>query len=186
MLARACRWPPLLWYDFAMMGVIFLTDWEAIKTEYITGQESHREIAKRYGVGASTLSARSSREGWCQLREQYRAGVVQKAVEKISCDNVDKLSGLMAAADDMCQLVSDFVRQQQGKSTCAKDIRDLAATLKDMTAVVRNLYGIPTQQERAAQEMAAQRLELEVKRAQSVDSGSVKIEIAGDVEDMSL
>ena len=29
-------------------------------------------------------------------------------------------------------------------------------------------------------------MELEVKRAQAVDSGGVKIEISGDVEDMSL
>lgn len=163
-----------------------MIDWEAIKTAYITGQDGYRSIAKRFGVSASTLYSRAAREKWVELREQYRGEVVQKALSMAVDDNVNKLHGLMAAADDMCQLVSDFVRQQQGKSTCAKDIRDLAATLKDMTAVVRNLYGIPTQQERAAQEMAAQRLELEVKRAQAVDSGGVKIEIAGDVEEMSL
>lgn len=162
-----------------------MIDWEAIKTDYITGQESHREIARRYGVAASTLSTRASREEWSQERERYRAETVQKAVKRISDNNSDKLSELMKASDNMCEMVGEFVRRQQDAGTSAKDIRDLAAALKDMINVVRNLYGIPTQQEAAAQEMAAQRLALEAKRCQSVEDNGIKILLAGDAEELS-
>ena len=71
----------------------------------------------------------------------------------------------------------------QGKMD-AKAMRDLSASLKDLTAVMRNLYDLPTAQEAAAMDIARARLELDVRKAeeaQEVGDGGI-VELAGVVD----
>lgn len=74
-------------------------DWEAIKTEYITTDTSQSKLAKKYGVPRSTICKWCAREGWVEQRERYRAGVVQKTIERRAREDSDQLMKLMDAAE---------------------------------------------------------------------------------------
>lgn len=57
-----------------------------------------------------------------------------------------------------------------------KALKDLTAVLKDLTGLMRDFYNIPTQAQAEAQRIAAERLELEKKKAAAADS-----EESGDI-----
>ena len=74
-------------------------DWEAIKTEYITTETSQSKLAKKYGVPRSTICKWCAREGWVEQRERYRAGVVQKTIERRAHEDSNQLMKLIDAAE---------------------------------------------------------------------------------------
>lgn len=65
-----------------------MADWVAIKTEYVTGEDSLQELAQKYGISQSTLRKRSANESWVEQREEHRNNlgtlVEQKTAEKIA------------------------------------------------------------------------------------------------------
>lgn len=166
-------------------------DWRAIKTEYVTGAESYRAVAARHGLSVSTLSKVAKKENWQKQRRQYGDKVAtqtEKAMcARASAREVKKLCGLQQAADRLTErinaLFSDaeqfnrhivtrsdggggsFAEERVFLKADTKAIRDLTASLKDLTAVVRNLYNLPTAQERTAMDIALERLRLDQAKA---------------------
>lgn len=66
-----------------------------------------------------------------------------------------------------------------------KALKDMTAVLKDLTALMRDLYNLPTQAQAEAQRIAAERLELDKRKAEAADSDTDGIEItfnAGEEE----
>lgn len=66
-----------------------------------------------------------------------------------------------------------------------KALKDMTAVLKDLTALMRDLYDLPTQAQAEAQRIAAERLELEKKKAESGDAteNEVIVHFAGEIGD---
>ena len=61
-----------------------------------------------------------------------------------------------------------------------KALKDLTGVLKDLTGLVRDLYGIPTQAQAEAQRIAAERLELDRKKAEDGSTDThAELEIVG-------
>lgn len=62
-----------------------------------------------------------------------------------------------------------------------KALKDLTAVLKDLTGLMRDFYNIPTQAQAEAQRIAAERLELEKKKAaaDSEESGDITVVLEG-------
>ena len=59
-------------------------------------------------------------------------------------------------------------------------LKDLTGVLKDLTGLVRDLYGIPTQAQAEAQRIAAERLELDRKKAEDGSTDThAELEIVG-------
>ena len=61
-------------------------DWNEIRTRYIIGNESLREIAEKVPCGKTTIMARSRKEGWPTLREEYRRDLDAKTVQKAAAE----------------------------------------------------------------------------------------------------
>ncbi len=61
------------------------------------------------------------------------------------------------------------VEERIYKKVDTKAIRDLTSSMKDLTAVIRNIYDIPTMAEKTAMDIAVERLKLE--QAKSGDDG---------------
>lgn len=57
-------------------------DYNKIKIEYITGNISYKDIAKKYGIAPSTLTKKARREGWYKQKVQHNQSIVTKAVRK--------------------------------------------------------------------------------------------------------
>lgn len=74
-----------------------MTDWQAIKAEYITTHTSYRKLAWKYGVPYQAICRRSREEGWVAARKQH--------TEKTACDAYAPLCSEraeeMARVDDL-------------------------------------------------------------------------------------
>ena len=59
-----------------------MTDWNAIKAEYIAGGISMRKLATKHGVPFPTLRDRAIREEWTQGRNTVRNRIVEETAQK--------------------------------------------------------------------------------------------------------
>lgn len=170
------------------------TDWDRIKSDYITGKDSPMECARKHGVNYNTLRNHKQRERWRQQRTEYRGAVTDKAIETAkNCTAyriASELTGLayvveaierelIKALEDGEQLHRYFVqattRQKDGTAeTVFKDVtsakvdtralRDLTDVTKTLEALKRSLYGLETAQEQHRKQIETERLELERER----------------------
>ena len=130
-------------------------DWKKIKAVYITGDESYRALAARFGVPLRTLSDRAKRERWVALRAKHRDKIVTKACRAAEKNEGQKLARLCCVADRLTGiLVLDSsgrpVRDKNGRTRMretvdAREFRALVAATRDMVEIVRNVYEIPMQ-----------------------------------------
>lgn len=175
-----------------------MTDWESIKTEYITTDISYRNLAEKHGVGLSTLCKRAGKEHWHQGRIKHNNKIVTKAADKIANRKINKLANLQQAADSMSTVITSVfhdaeqfnrhlvqvkykgdqteddgtvhyvetenVEERVYKKFDTKAIRDMTASIKDLALAVRNLYGLLTEPERSAMDIAAARLALDQRK----------------------
>lgn len=176
-------------------------DWSRLKVAYVTGRMSYKELARKHRLQANAVSRRGKEEEWPRLRKEYRAKAAAKAIENEVGNEAARLSKLISATDSMEDVVVKLFSDAQqfyrhivinGDKTeenifdkiDTKAIKDLTGALKDLSFVHRNLHGIPTQAEREAQRIAAERLEMDKKKAQldeNVDK-SITVQMVGAEE----
>jgi len=156
-----------------------MPDWNAIKAEYITTDISYRKLAEKWGVSFRTLGDRAKREGWVDERNRHRNNVITSTVQKVaartSSTNADRLLRLQSAADSMGKVIAEIfddteqftrhifteglgmgetkVEERQFKKIDTKAIKDLTGAMKDLAYVLRNIYDIPTVQEKSAMDI---------------------------------
>lgn len=166
-------------------------NWQRIKVAYVTGQMSYRDLARKHKLQPNAISRKGREEEWPRLRREYREKAAAKAIDKENVNEAERLSKLIRAEDAMedvvVKLFSDaqqfyrhIVIDGQGHSeerifdkVDTRAIRDLTGALKDLTYVRRNLDGLPTQAEKEAQRIAAERLKMDQKKAE-MDEGTDK------------
>lgn len=164
-------------------------DWTAVKTEYITTDTSYRKLAEKYGVSAAQICNRSKAEGWIAERERYLTAVYTKSVQKSATIESNRLARVMtattkiidiamAALEDDEQFKRYIVSDDTGdgcsqtyeaifNKTDTKSLKDMINIIKECTGLMRDFYDIPTPAQAEAQRIAAARLELDSKRAQT-------------------
>lgn len=128
-------------------------NWSKIKSTYVTGEMSQREVAKKYGVSESQLAVRASNEGWVQLRREHRRKVEekakQKAVERKSEMMAAQLVDIGTAGENLAALIAEIstetrsLRIGRTKKADTKAIRNLTGSLKDLVDVLRDVYELP-------------------------------------------
>lgn len=169
-------------------------DWDRIRNDYITGNDTPKECARRHGVNYRTLGNHLYQERWNDKRSAYRGAVTDKAVETAkNCTAYRVASELMGlsyvvdaleretrkALEDSEQLHRYLVlttsRHKDGTTeTAYKDItsdkvdtralRDLTDSVKTLEALKRSLHGLETEQERHRKQIETERLALERER----------------------
>lgn len=189
------------------------TNWEIIKTEYITTDISQRKLAAKYNVPMSNLKRRSKAENWVDCRNRYKSKVVTKTLEKSANRESNRLARLMDTTSKAIDVVVNAFEDEQqfnrylidrqeryampdaseldengeGKliserkwteehifrKTDTKALKELTAALKDLTGLMRDFYNIPTPAQAEAQRIAAERLDMDKKKAESADDNDV-------------
>lgn len=115
-------------------------NWRKIKAEYIAGQISQRDLAKKYGIGASTLMKRASKEGWTKKRAQVESKILAKVEQKTAeavADNAALMerakTGLLRLAVSMIESYPDAqaaeIKRKQGGAILTYRMKDIAAVL---------------------------------------------------------
>lgn len=129
-------------------------NWRKIKAEYISGKESQRALAEKYGVSRSTLIRRANKEHWTQKRKaadtECEKKVQQKTAEKIAdvaADNAATIQRIKAKILERVEgMIENFpetnageMRQQMGHTAYIYKMKDLAkicAMLEEKQATV--------------------------------------------------
>lgn len=168
-------------------------DWNALKVEYVSGGMSYRELAEKHGIPPSTLMKAAAKGKWKEGRKKYGDSLVAEAVRKTQGEKIKKLQRVQQAADIVASRLLEIVQDEEQfhrhlvqvglgdgkyetqdvifKAANTKALRDVVAALKDMSQVIRNLYGILTVQELETLEIARARLELDKQKAGTPTEG---------------
>jgi len=59
-------------------------DWTALEREAVTENKSDREIARKYGLSNSTVSAKARQEDWAGKKLAYRNAVARRSYERVA------------------------------------------------------------------------------------------------------
>jgi uncharacterized protein YjcR len=187
-------------------------DWPELKAEYVAGSMSIRELAEKHDIPFCTLQYRSSKDKWGPARREYRKKLVETTLKKdrsrraSAC--VKQLQAMGRAAEHathaierICSDAEQFHRHlvQERDAQGAQDVRErvyakgdtralreLAAAMKDLVAVIRDVHGVPTLQDQATMELAREKMELDRQKAalaSDVDDDETGVVILPPVQD---
>lgn len=133
-------------------------NWSKIKNTYVTSQMSQREVAKKHGVSESQLAVRASNEGWLEQRREYRRKVEEKARQKAADRKASAMAAQLVdigtAGENLAALIAQIstetnnLRIGRTKKADTKAIRNLTGSLKDLVDVLRDVYELPTLQDK--------------------------------------
>lgn len=174
-------------------------DWLPIKIEYITTRTSFTALSRKYGVARKNISDKATQDGWKAEKQRYIDTCFAKAAESLSTDSAGKLEKLIRATtkavdvalealEDDKQLRKYIIteRDDMGAEHTSeyeftkvdtKALKDLTGVIKDLTGLMRDFYGIPTQAQAQAQRIAAERLEMDKRKADAGASTDKTIEV---------
>jgi hypothetical protein len=184
-------------------------DWDAIKTEYVTGDISIRELEKKYKLEHNNLAKHSKNEGWVKARKDYRTRATTKAVTK-SCDKrANELSKVLDSSmlirDRIYEAMNDpqqfnrylVTRGRKGgefetveevhEKVDTKAIREMTQALKAVEDLIRSLNNIPTRAEEQRLKLERERFELEKEkweREKAEQSAAHEVRITFDTDEL--
>ena len=149
-----------------------MVDWSAIKTEYVTGKSSYRELAKKNDVAVRTLADRAKKENWVELRKKHRNDVATITTQKIAKQQAERTLKLMSATDKLLEKIESTIEEMKTSDELAdcRLVKQLSSALKD----IKEIQGCKTAQELREQEA---RIKLLEKQADDDDSESQEITV---------
>lgn len=108
---------------------IAAVDYSKLKREYLRGNISYRELAKKYGVPFGTLRKVAAKEQWTQLRAQTRSKADTKIIDAISDKEAEKAVNIISVADKLLDKISNNI---DALVTDTQSIKHLTSALKDL------------------------------------------------------
>ena len=108
-------------------------DWKKIKTEYITGNISYRDLAKKYDVHFRTISNKARAEGWVELKRKKADETVTKTIDAIEKKQIDRGARLASVAEKLLVKVERLIEEQDILDP--KDLKNISGVLKDLKEV---------------------------------------------------
>lgn len=77
-------------------------DWDAIRTEYITGESTIRELSAKYGPAKAAIQKKSARDGWTAAKEKYRVTATNHREKALAINKAkNDLKGLEIVGNEM-------------------------------------------------------------------------------------
>lgn len=112
-------------------------DWDAIRTEYVTGEASLRDLAAKHGTVLASIGNVAARDGWNELREQYRTKIAQESQAIIAAQEVD---ARVLAARLAREMTDKYLVQLRSISSPAPQSGEILEALR-MFAVLQGYAG---------------------------------------------
>ena len=144
--------------------------WGRIKTAYLKGDCTYKDLAKRYKVSERTIRNHASKEGWVKERDNLKTEVgqaIHARAKESRIENLEKLmkannmviDGLLALAQKIQTESADgkysrlFVDDKGG----LKNAESITKAIQTATATQRDLYKLPTLDQDMQKKAEAQR-----------------------------
>ena len=183
-------------------------DWEAIKTEYVTGDISLKGLMDKHKVSYEKLAKHSKEEKWVKARKDYRLRVVSKAVSKSCNKRAKELEGLtdiaynlkstlLKASKDPDQFNRHLVQVAHGKDIDTEErvydkldmraVKDMMQSVKYLEGIIRSLENIPTEAEMQRLQLEREKFEMEKEkweREKAEQSQAHEVRVVFDTDDL--
>ena len=158
-------------------------NWEKLEVEYITTKTSYAKLAKKHNISKSSIEKYATANSWQKKRRQYCGEVVANSLTRACARDTDRLTKMQEATEKMSEVIEEvfaddkqFRRQimtvtdkdgnlQQTvkltKKYDSKAIREMVMAVKDLSATIRNIYEIYTENEMQKMVMAYEKMAAE-------------------------
>jgi DNA-binding MurR/RpiR family transcriptional regulator len=147
-------------------------DWAKLKAEYLTTADtSYRDLAKKYGVNATTIARKAGKEDWVLEKQRQANRTLSRTLSADSNRAVNRAMRLQAVADKLIDKVEAMV-DRVDENTTQQSLRQLTGALKDL----KEIQMIRSEADIREQEARIKKLERE---AEGDDSSDVVIRIEG-------
>ena len=149
-----------------------MADWNKIKTEYLTSDTSYRKLAQKYGVNATTIAKKASKEDWVSQRQQQANRTLSKTLTAVSNRQVNRAARLQKVADKLLNKIEAAVDDYNMAVLLVdrQSLRQITGALKD----IKDIQMIRSEADLREQEARIAKL---IKEAEREDSGPNKVVI---------
>ena len=149
-----------------------MADWNKIKTEYLTSDTSYRKLAQKYGVNATTIAKKASKEDWVSQRQQQANRTLSKTLTAVSNRQVNRAARLQKVADKLLNKIEAAVDDYNMGVLLVdrQSLRQITGALKD----IKDIQMIRSKADLREQEARIAKL---LKEAEREDSGPNKVVI---------
>ena len=109
-----------------------MADWQAIKTEYITTDTSYRKLAQKYGVNATNIAKRASKEKWVEQRNENASKTLSKTLNAIGSKQAERTAKLIGVSDLLLNKVKSLLETNEELLVDTTVMRDISLVLKNL------------------------------------------------------
>ena len=169
-------------------------DWAAIKTAYITGDDSQRELSARFGVSYSALADRCRREGWVDERKKLNSRAVAQAMQQATRTRARALARIIEASDALDNVIAAFAARLATEGLEAislngqpgRELESLSKALLNSDELKRRLNNMLLPRDEERMKLDRQKLELEKKKQAAEEQSDKKIvfELAPEIREL--
>ena len=156
-----------------------MADWQAIKTEYITTDTSYRKLAQKYGVNATNIAKKASKEKWVEQRNKNANETLSKTLNAISKKQADRAANLIAVSDMLLNKVKSLLEADSELPIDPQSMKHISGVLKDL----KEIQMIKSEADLREQEARIDKLRKEA--AVEKENNEIKVTIAGGLEEYS-
>ena len=156
-----------------------MADWQAIKTEYITTDTSYRKLAQKYGVNATNIAKRASKEKWVDERNKNASKTLSKTLNAIGSKQAERTAKLIGVSDLLLDKVKGLLEADEGLLVDT-------SIMKDVSVILKNLKDI--QMIRSEADLREQEARIDKLRKEAMvekENNEVKVTIQGELEEYS-
>lgn len=158
-----------------------MADWTKIKTEYLTKNTSYRKLAQKYGVNATTIAKKASKEDWVSQRQQQASRTLSKTLTAVSNREVDRATRLQNVADKLLDKIEQAVDRYSMEEVFVdrQSLKQITGALKD----IKEIQMIRSEADLREQEARIAKLRREAEREE--ESKDIRVVIAPEAEEYS-
>ena len=109
-----------------------MANWQAIKTEYITTDTSYRKLAQKYGVNATNIAKRASKEKWVDERKKNASKTLSKTLTAIGNKQADRAAKLFGVSDLLLDKVKSLLEANEELLVDTSIMKDVSVILKNL------------------------------------------------------
>lgn len=129
-------------------------DYSKLKREYLRGNISYRELAKKYDVPFGTLRKVAAKEQWAQLRTQARTKADTKIIDAISDKEAERAVDIIDVADKLLGKITELMDTMVIDT---QSFKQLTSALKDL----KEIKGYKSDADMREQEARIKKLQME-------------------------
>ena len=156
---------------------IATVDYSKLKKEYLRGNISYRELAKKHGVPFGTLRKVAAKEQWTQLRTQARAKADTKIIDAISDMESERAVNIIDVANKLLGKISELMDEVPLDT---QSMKHLTSALKDL----KEIKGFKSDADMREQEARIRNLEKQAEADDKTDN-EIKVIIEGSLDNYS-